>query len=113
MKIRYTHSPVGSSSLISNQARRSYLLTHWPRFDLLMVFSLVAGTTQRMYAFIAKEYQKGMDTNMILMVDITESKIIRNAPSTDSFQSVSLTRSEERKKKVLFHLSYCTVLQKA
>lgn len=48
---------------------------------------------------LAKEYQKGMDTNMILMVDITESKIIINAPSTDSFQSVSLTRSEERKKK--------------
>lgn len=39
-----THSPVGSSSLISNQTSRSYLLTHWPRLDLVMVFSLVAGT---------------------------------------------------------------------
>lgn len=76
MKSRYTHSPVGSSSLISNQASRSYLLTHWPRFDLLMVFSLVAGTAKRMSAFS----KKGLDTNMTLMVHITEtSKILVNA----------------------------------
>lgn len=44
-----THSPVGSSSLISNQTRRSYLLTHWPRFDLVMVFNLVAGTDNHIH----------------------------------------------------------------